>query len=224
MTRTLTHPPLFDAGDSRGRYLQEDVLGRLYPDHELLQFDQAQLKFCHVQRGGLLRILVVAQNVRDVAGPLKLHLAPAAGRRLLAARIPSLLFELPPAAVVVARVDVPLHQVSKPMLLRLAVKGSACWRGGHRVRPARRTPIRRWMRMPTLPPIDELSPHLPRRGARFTQALLEAFAPDALLDSLDHRPAWTLCTLWTPSEPVPLETITNTLQHLQRGSTSRFIG
>jgi hypothetical protein len=200
--------------------LQPDILAALFPPEQLLQLDQVHLAFFSAQLAGRLRVVLIAQNIRDVAGLLKVQLAPAARCHPLAARIPSLAFELPPAAVVMARLDRPLRGLAAPRPLRLAIKGSAGFRGGRAVRFARRRPVRSLLRLGRSPSLSQWV----RRGGRIVKIALESFPESHLLDPLNCPPAWTLCTLWIPADPAPLATISRTLAQVRKGSTSRFLG
>lgn len=136
-----------------------DLLGQLFPPSHLLQLDQVHLICLAGVLKGKLRLLVLAQNTRDRAGWMHLRLTPVAGRGALAVAIRPLRIEIGPAAILMARLDVPLRASAYGGDVRLLIKGSALIRAGHVIRPQRRAPVHRRVR----PPFAGGLPLWPRR-------------------------------------------------------------
>jgi hypothetical protein len=175
-----------------------------------LQLDQIHLRCMAEALAGRLRLLVLAQNTRDTAGRLNLRLAVTAGREALAGRLPPLRIEIGPAAILMARLDVPLRAMPQPLELRLLVKGSAVIRGGRTVRPQRRMPVHRRVRPPFVPhwPLWPRRPSLRQwflRRRPVICASLPPLAPANALDPLHHPVAWQVGELWIPGEPAAIE-------------------
>jgi hypothetical protein len=189
---------------------QPDLLAELFPPSQLLQLDQVHLRCMADVVAGRLRLLALAQNTRDTAGRLNLRLAVTAGREALAGRLPPLRIEIGPAAILMARLDIPLRATPRPLELRLLIKGSAVIRGGRAVRPQRRMPVHRRVRPPFVPQwtLWPRRPSLRQWFLRRRPMLCIALAPLAPADALNplHHPiAWQVGEFWIPGEPVAID-------------------
>jgi hypothetical protein len=193
--------------------LQPDLLGQLFPPDRLFQLDQVHLHTLTAVAGGRLRLMILAQNVRDTAGWLQVWLAPLAGCGRLAGRLPALRIEIGPAALLMARLDIPLRKADGATPLRLLLKGSAVIGGGRTIRPQRRTPVHRRVRPPFAPRFG-IWPRRPSLRHWFMhrrpviEVELPALASHDVLDPLYHRVTWQVGELWIPDESVDLDELT----------------